>query len=455
VSEEGKGVRHHFPPTNANTSGPCANWTFNAANNRISGFGYDPAGDVTTDGGTGCTYTWDAERRLQSVSTCRTATFTTNALGQTVETLASNYRQEFILDLSGLGLASLNGSNGSWYDQDFFLGSQKIGNYIGTITQFDHFNQLTSTAMAFDGTGTWQQDQTFYPWGQQWKNVGTYDDLHFGTMTTDGELWYTNARRYSSNQGRWLSPDPLGGDITNPQSLNRYPYVLNNPTTLTDPSGLDACAQASDPRACRAESYWGLGNSINPYVNPLLSDEFSFLNVTLASTDWSYQPIGPLSTPINSMNNEWGLATSAIIYAGMGWAFATFGNGFVILSGPLSGNYSPFPSPSTIGPENPLTIGPITSPPPPPPQDPAWERTVNYLGCLGNPDAFLNPSAPSDQSASSDYGSAQAFWTQELPGTSKQPSNFSGSWEMPGALGGGASLTPGSPDCARMATGGR
>ncbi|HEV2499835.1 MAG TPA: RHS repeat-associated core domain-containing protein [Terriglobia bacterium] len=39
-------------------------------------------------------------------------------------------------------------------------------------------------------------------------------------------------------EGRWLTPDLLGGDITNPQSLNRYAYALNNPTTLTDPSGL-------------------------------------------------------------------------------------------------------------------------------------------------------------------------------------------------------------------------
>ena len=30
-----------------------------------------------------------------------------------------------------------------------------------------------------------------------------------------------------------------GGDITNPQSLNRYAYVLNNPTNLIDPLGLD------------------------------------------------------------------------------------------------------------------------------------------------------------------------------------------------------------------------
>jgi hypothetical protein len=27
-------------------------------------------------------------------------------------------------------------------------------------------------------------------------------------------------------------------DLTNPQSLNRYAYVMNNPTTLVDPSGL-------------------------------------------------------------------------------------------------------------------------------------------------------------------------------------------------------------------------
>ncbi|MGH9376021.1 MAG: hypothetical protein ACRD1J_07610 [Terriglobia bacterium] len=35
-----------------------------------------------------------------------------------------------------------------------------------------------------------------------------------------------------------MTPDPVGGDIMNPQSLNRYAYALNNPTTDIDPSGL-------------------------------------------------------------------------------------------------------------------------------------------------------------------------------------------------------------------------
>jgi hypothetical protein len=41
--------------------------------------------------------------------------------------------------------------------------------------------------------------------------------------------------------GRWMSPDPYDGsyDVTNPQSLNRYSYALNNPLTFTDPSGQD------------------------------------------------------------------------------------------------------------------------------------------------------------------------------------------------------------------------
>jgi RHS repeat-associated protein len=54
-------------------------------------------------------------------------------------------------------------------------------------------------------------------------------------VTTTTEL--TTARVFSPNVGRWHSPDPMAGDITNPQSLNRYTYVLNNPTTLTDPLG--------------------------------------------------------------------------------------------------------------------------------------------------------------------------------------------------------------------------
>ncbi|MBI2044933.1 hypothetical protein HYT23_02660, partial [Candidatus Pacearchaeota archaeon] len=38
--------------------------------------------------------------------------------------------------------------------------------------------------------------------------------------------------------GRFTSPDPISGGIGNPQSLNKYAYVLNNPNKFVDPSGM-------------------------------------------------------------------------------------------------------------------------------------------------------------------------------------------------------------------------
>jgi hypothetical protein len=49
--------------------------------------------------------------------------------------------------------------------------------------------------------------------------------------------------------GRFMSPDPLGGHLELPQSLNKYAYVMNNPLSLTDPTGLDfslGCTAAKD-----------------------------------------------------------------------------------------------------------------------------------------------------------------------------------------------------------------
>lgn len=50
---------------------------------------------------------------------------------------------------------------------------------------------------------------------------------------------YFGARYYASTMGRFLSPDDVGGDPSNPQSLNLYSYVANNPLSRTDPTGHD------------------------------------------------------------------------------------------------------------------------------------------------------------------------------------------------------------------------
>jgi RHS repeat-associated protein len=64
----------------------------------------------------------------------------------------------------------------------------------------------------------------------------------FGGYERDNEtgLDFAQARYYSNVQGRFTSPDPLleSAKVTNPQSWNRYTYVLNNPLVFIDPTGL-------------------------------------------------------------------------------------------------------------------------------------------------------------------------------------------------------------------------
>jgi len=69
---------------------------------------------------------------------------------------------------------------------------------------------------------------------------------------------YFGARYYGTSMGRFMSPDPTGGHLENPQSLNKYSYALNNPLTNTDPTGLDSylqCTQTNDnASSCQSQT---------------------------------------------------------------------------------------------------------------------------------------------------------------------------------------------------------
>jgi RHS repeat-associated protein len=59
---------------------------------------------------------------------------------------------------------------------------------------------------------------------------------------SETSLDHTQFRQYTSSLARWITPDPAGlaaADPSNPQSWNRYAYVLNNPLRAIDPTGLD------------------------------------------------------------------------------------------------------------------------------------------------------------------------------------------------------------------------
>ncbi len=73
-------------------------------------------------------------------------------------------------------------------------------------------------------------------------------------------LNFAEARYDSSAQGRFTSADSVGGSAGNPQSLNRYAYVGNNPMNYSDPSGHDRFSASSNGFAAAM----GQGSNMSP-----------------------------------------------------------------------------------------------------------------------------------------------------------------------------------------------
>jgi RHS repeat-associated protein len=73
-----------------------------------------------------------------------------------------------------------------------------------------------------------------------WYATGGSNKWQFTTYERDGETGYdyAMARLNAIEVGRFTRPDPIGGSLGDPQSLNRYPYVRGNPINFVDPLGL-------------------------------------------------------------------------------------------------------------------------------------------------------------------------------------------------------------------------
>ncbi len=112
----------------------------------------------------------------------------------------------------------------------------------------------------------------YYPYGQIWTQEGTTPAPTDRLFTGYRAMWlrqhgidYANSRFYSADLARFLSPDSIMPDASNPQALNRYSYVLNNPLTYTDPSG-HCVYDMEGYRGCGLDP-WTSGAPAVPRVN--------------------------------------------------------------------------------------------------------------------------------------------------------------------------------------------
>ncbi|MBI4165162.1 MAG: hypothetical protein HY508_05440, partial [Acidobacteria bacterium] len=88
--------------------------------------------------------------------------------------------------------------------------------------------------MITDWSGSVRQKELFYPYGQFWASGGDVGSFRFASLRetfpfNESEVFMSQTRDHHSRLYRWMTPDPLAGNILNPQSLNRYGYVMNNP----------------------------------------------------------------------------------------------------------------------------------------------------------------------------------------------------------------------------------
>ncbi|BCJ55405.1 hypothetical protein Asp14428_68800 [Actinoplanes sp. NBRC 14428] len=238
---DGTYARVTLPPA----SGPV---TYDAADQR-SGNTYDDDGNVSSDGTT--TYAWNARNQLTTVSRAGlTVTYGYDAAGRRASRTAAGATNSYLYD----GLNAVQQRSGSTITADLLTGATDevfARNSRSLLT-----DALGSTLASAD-TASVPAEYTYDPFGA---TTVSGDDQANPTRFTgredDGDgLYYYRSRYYSTSQQRFLSRDPIGlasGD-TNP-----YTYVLNQPTTLTDPLGtkphtgtnVQAGGQPEDAVAC-------------------------------------------------------------------------------------------------------------------------------------------------------------------------------------------------------------
>jgi len=228
--------------------------------NQFVGFCYDRAGNMLGTGGCPAlpynpTYVYDAENRLRSINSTLTPYYTYDGDGKRVVKTYPTINRLYWTGTGSNALTETDLSGNPTADYIYFNGKRVARiDLPGGAVRYYFSDHLRTASVVTDNLGVIKDESDYYPYGGE--RVITHTDSNrykFTDKERDAEsgLDMYGARYYGSALGRFMTPDwaakPTNvpyAHFGNPQSLNLYSYVENNPTTTGDPDGhCDICWQ--------------------------------------------------------------------------------------------------------------------------------------------------------------------------------------------------------------------
>ena len=228
-------------------------------NNHLSGLGYDLSGNTANDGS--FAYTWDGESQLK---TAGGVTYTYDGNGRRV----SKSNGKYYWYGSGGEILAETTATGAVTNEYIFFGGKRIALLPASGTaQFYAEDLLGSSRVVTTNSGVVCYDADFYPFGGErtpYTNTCTQNAYKFEGKERDSETGNDDfgARYYSNRFGRWLSADwsnvPVAvpyANLTNPQTLNLYAMVSDDPETFADLDGHLPCFDVGGGGLCNANGH--------------------------------------------------------------------------------------------------------------------------------------------------------------------------------------------------------
>lgn len=275
---------------------------------------YDGNGNVLTGGGR--SYTWNAENQPTQITS-----------GGTTEMYQYNGDNTRIKKTSTSGGVSVTTRYVG--DIEYRSDGTTITNYgvafrtrtaTTNVLTYVHGDHLGSVSLTTNATGVASPLQTFDPWGAVRSGAITGAEWNYTNQRKDagtGLLFY-NARYYDPALGRFLSADTIGVNRSDPQTRNRYSYVLNNPLKYTDPTGHCADADVDEIAEC-AETLDTLGQYGITVVNAWQDWTFGAIQLLLTAlydlirvAGWDH--VSP--TDVKNILTNNGAITAIYVYRG-------------------------------------------------------------------------------------------------------------------------------------------